>query len=118
VRGSAVRGSAVRGAAVRDSAGVDLLPAPAAVPEEEAIEEEVDRELVDLLCDDPVWLDETFRDIVATSWDEPPRGGWSRNSARPRRYGVSSRRVPRRGRHGRSQWWPSPHHRQRSPPRS
>ena len=91
-------------------------PAPAAVPDE-ATEQEVDRELVDLLCDDPTWLEETFRDIVATSWDEPPRGGSSRSSARPRRYGVPARRTQGRSRGGRSQWWPAPHGRQRSPPR-
>jgi hypothetical protein len=40
-----------------DVAGVVLLSAPAAMPEQR----DVDAELVDLLCEDPEWLDATFR---------------------------------------------------------
>jgi hypothetical protein len=95
-----------------DVAGVVLLSAPAAVPEQR----DVDAELVDLLCEDPEWLDATFRDIVAASWAEPPRGGPARQAARPRRFGAPRRRVPRRVGVGRSQWCPRPQGRQRAPP--
>lgn len=98
-------------------AGADLLPAPADLPEQ-LVEREIDEELVDLLCDDAAWLDETFREIVATSWADPPRGGEVRPAARPRRYGAPGRRASRHDGSRRSQWCPRPHRRQRSPPRS
>ena len=79
--------------------------------------EDVDIELVDLLCDDVGWLDETFREIVATSWAEPPRGGTARPAAHPRRFRPSERRAPRHDGGSRSQWCPRPQRRQRSPPR-
>jgi hypothetical protein len=97
--------------------GVDLLPAPTVTPGERT-ERDVDRELVDLLCADAQWVEETFRDIVAASWDEPPRGGAAPLSARPRRSGRPSRRGRRRGAAAGSQWWPAPRSRQRSPPRA
>jgi len=94
-----------------------LLPAPDTLPDQLAARD-ADDELVDLLCDDPGWLEETFSEIVATSWAEPPRGGSARPAARPRRYGVPTRRAPRHDGDRRSQWCPRPHRRQRSPPRS
>lgn len=78
--------------------------------------EDVDVELVDLLCDDAGWLDETFREIVATSWAEPPRGGAARQAARPRRYGVPGDRRVRRTAVAESQWFARPTGRGRSPP--
>jgi hypothetical protein len=95
--------------------GADLLPASTVIPAERT-ERDVDRELVDLLCADAQWVEETFRDIVAASWDEPPRGGAAPLSARPRRFGSPSRRGRRRGAAAGSQWRPAPHSRQRSPP--
>lgn len=96
--------------------GAVLLSAPGALPDELAARE-VDDELLDLLCEDQEWIDETFAGIVATSWAEPPRGGSARAAARPRRYGVPARRAPRHDGDRRSQWCPRPHRRQRSPPR-
>lgn len=96
--------------------GAVLLSAPGTLPDELAARE-VDDELLDLLCDDQEWLDETFAGIVATSWAEPPRGGSAHVAARPRRYGVPARRAPRHDGDRRSQWCPRPHRRQRSPPR-
>ncbi len=88
--------------------------APAILPE--YVDSDLDDELVDLLCDDRAWLEETFREIVATSWAEPPRGGAARPAAHPRRYGVPSARGERRGTVPGSQWSAQPSGRQRSPP--
>lgn len=96
--------------------GAGPVPAPATLPEE-AVGRDLESELVDLLCDDEAWLDETFREIVAASFAEPPRGGSVGPAARPRRFGFASGRVPRHDGICRSQWYPRPHRRQRSPPR-
>ena len=96
-------------------AGAVLLSAPATLPDQQA-ERDVDDELLDLLCEDEAWLEETFREIVATSWAEPPRGGSVWPAARPRRFGETVERGPRHVGSGRSQWFPLPYHRQRSPP--
>jgi hypothetical protein len=100
--------------------GAGLLSAPATLPEQRPLtrERDVDAELVDLLCEDQNWLDTTFREIVAASWSDPPRGGPARQAARPRRFGAPRRRAPRRVGGGRSQWSPRPRGRQRSPPRA
>ena len=95
--------------------GAGLLSAPTTLPEQLEVAD-VDTELVDLLCEDGAWLERTFREIVATSWAEPPRGGSVRPAARPRRFGESVERGPRHVGKGRSQWYPSPYRRQRSPP--
>jgi hypothetical protein len=100
---------------LRGAAGAGCGPAPVTLPEAPAAED-LDRELVDLLSEDPGWVDETFREIVATSWAEPPRGGAARSDARPRRFGVPRRGVARRDGSGRSQWCPRPQGRQRAPP--
>lgn len=97
-----------------DVVGAGLLSAPATLPHERA--EQLDDELVDLLCQDEEWLDETFREIVATSWAEPPRGGTAEPAARPRRSSAPARRAPRHDGNRRSQWCPHPAGRQRSPP--
>lgn len=96
------------------AAGAGLLSAPAALPDERA--EQLDDELVDLLCQDAGWLDETFNEIVATSWGEPPRGGTAEPAAQPRRPSATTRRAPRHDGVRRSQWCPHPYRRQRSPP--
>jgi hypothetical protein len=96
--------------------GAGPVPAPATQPEE-ALGRDVEGELVDLLCDDEAWLDEAFREIVAASFTEPPRGGSVGPSARPRRFGFASCRAPRHDGISRSQWCSCPHCRQRSPPR-
>ena len=98
-----------------DPVGADLLSAPAGLPDEV---ERVDDELVDLLCRDQEWVDETFAEIVATSWDEPPRGGVAPGVARPRRLGPRGPRHPRHDSAALTQWRPLPGRRQRSPPRS
>lgn len=92
-----------------------LLSAPATLPER-LDERAVDAELLDLLCEDGEWLEETFRGIVATSWVEPPRGGESRLAARPRRHGTRGRRRSERAVPRASQWVARPRGRQRSPP--
>lgn len=89
--------------------------APATLPDQYA-GGDVDDELVDLLCDDPAWLDEAFREIVAASWAEPPRGGAARLGARPRRNGVPGPQAERGGAVVRAQWIVEPAGRQRSPP--
>ncbi len=95
--------------------GAGLLPAPADLPDQlEA--RDLDAELVELLCEDGAWLERTFRDIVATSWAEPPRGGAVRPVARPRRHGDPRRRHGRPDAARRSQWVGQPRGRQRSPP--
>jgi hypothetical protein len=94
-------------------AGVGPLSAPTPLPEQLEVAD-VDTELVDLLCEDGAWLERTFREIVATSWAEPPRGGSVRPAARPRRQGVPRRRH--KGASRSSQWARQPRGRQRSPP--
>ena len=89
--------------------------APATLPDQYA-GGDVDDELVDLLCDDPAWLDEAFREIVATSWAEPPRGGAARPAARPWRSGVPGPERERGRAVARAQWIVEPSGRQRSPP--
>jgi hypothetical protein len=96
-------------------AGAGLLSAPATLPDRQT-RRDIDDELLDLLCEDEVWLDETFNEIVATSWAEPPRGGTARPAARPRRWSARAGRAPRHDGSRRSQWCPHPHRRQRSPP--
>ncbi len=100
------------------AAGTVLLSVPATLPDELAggAERGLDDELVDLLCDDQAWLDETFDEIVSTSWTEPPRGGKVQPAAGPRRHGTPGRRASRHGGAARSQWCPRPRRRQRSPP--
>lgn len=88
---------------------------PATLPDRRDVD--LDAELVDLLCEDAAWLEETFRDIVAASWAEPPRGGAVPPAARPRRYGTPGPRRLRVHRAAPSQWTASPRGRQRSPPR-
>lgn len=88
---------------------------PVALPDQRDVRD-VDEELVDLLCEDETWLEETFRDIVASSWAEPPRGGEVRRAARPRRQGRPRPCRADRGAIARSQWVASPRRRQRSPP--
>jgi hypothetical protein len=96
-------------------AGEDLLSGPATLPKR-IDGAELHAELVDLLCEDDVWLEQTFRDIVATSWAAPPGGATVRPAARPRRHGSPGRRT--RCRHARraSQWTAAPDHTERSPP--
>ena len=88
---------------------------PVALPDQRDVRD-VDEELVDLLCEDETWLEETFRDIVAASWAKPPRGGEARSAARPRRQGSPRSRRARRDVVARSQWTARPGGRQRSPP--
>ncbi|HEU4512086.1 MAG TPA: hypothetical protein VFR87_03175 [Nocardioidaceae bacterium] len=95
--------------------GAGLLPAPADLPEQ-LEERDLDAELVELLCEDGAWVEQTFRDIVATSWAEPPRGGAVRKAARPGRNGAPRRRHGRRDAARGSQWVGQPRGRQRSPP--
>jgi hypothetical protein len=96
-------------------AGTDLLPAPATLPGEE-VSRDLDQELLDLLCEDAEWVEETFQEIVATSEDPPSRSGASPLAARPRRQPPvpSGRRLPAERAEG--QWSPAPYCRQRSPP--
>ncbi len=95
--------------------GAGLLPAPADLPDQ-LDARDADAELVDLLCEDGAWLERTFREIVATSWAEPPRGGAVRPAARPRRHGTPRRRNRDRVAARSSQWVGQPRGRQRSPP--
>jgi hypothetical protein len=96
--------------------GAGAVPAPATLPDRPDVVD-VDAELVDLLCEDEDWLEETFRDIVAASWAGPPPPGTVRPAAGPRRHHLTGRR--REGHHaGRGSQWTAPRWcRQRSPPR-
>lgn len=95
--------------------GAGLLSAPATLPDQR-VDRDVDQELVDLLCQDSGWVDETFHEIVATSWADPPRGGEVQPVARPRRGGPPGRRAPLTSAVARTQWTARAHGRQRSPP--
>jgi hypothetical protein len=99
-----------------NATGARLQAAPATLPEvdEPRPEQDVDRELLDLLCDDPEWLDETFRELVSTSWPLPPRAGRHHAYPRPRRR--AGRRGAARGFSRGEQWRRAAYRRQRSPP--
>lgn len=75
-----------------------------------------DSELLDLLCEDPAWVEERFWDIVAADRADPPGGDPPALSARPRRSRRRRRVTARHPGAGRSQWTPRPRGRQRSPP--
>lgn len=102
--------------AVASSAAPALDPAvdPALDPGVER--DRLDTELVDLLCQDPHWVDEAFWGIVAADEGEPPRGGGAPLAARPRRSSPRRRTAQGSEGAGRSQWSPRPVGRQRSPP--
>ncbi len=91
--------------------------AEVAAPPVEVVPDDLDGELLDLLCDDAAWLDAAFEDIVATSWSEPPRRGRGRHAGGPRRHGRPRQRHSRRAASGRGQFAVRPSGRQRSPPR-
>jgi hypothetical protein len=95
--------------------GVGPASAPATLPDP-GTDADLSAELVDLLCEDEAWLEETFRDIVATSWAAPPHGGGARAAGGPRRHGPPDRSRSRRNDTGMSQWTASPRRRQRAPP--
>ncbi|MFZ5845842.1 MAG: hypothetical protein ACOYX5_00490 [Actinomycetota bacterium] len=98
---------------MRSRAPTGAAPTPVAPARDPA---RVDDELLDLLCADPAWVDETFWEIVAADRADPPGGDPPALSARPRRSSRRQRATTRRPGVGRSQWAAHPRGRQRSPP--
>ena len=94
-----------------------VVPAPATLPDRLDVDD-VDAGLVDLLCEDERWLEETFRDIVATSWAGSPPRGTVRPAAGPRRHHVPAHCGEARQAEPASQWTAPAWCRQRSPPRA
>jgi hypothetical protein len=81
-----------------------------------ALDPVLEPDLLDVLLDDPAWVEEEFRAIIQTSWPDPPRGGSVRPRAGPRRFSEGGIPGQRRLRLPNGRRGTRPTGRQRSPP--